>query len=472
VRAIALAEGRVLSIIDTKAVTYTRAWCMLEMNHALDLYPLAPFDIYTACPGAAAYDMTTFDEIKAAVGKEGLRGSAWLAEVYRRMPIVRDRIAVGLTSGPCNADCGEPIAQTLRQECFPLDMLMGGLDFRMQNMQATVETDLAMIFNFIAHRPDTDEKGEPNTPLAESAEYEKMNNNVRGFFAASSWKLLIGRDEDHAKCTSRLAVSGIHELAISFRGCAVFTDIEAHVLAGALPKALEEVRLEFTQSGCTSEGGNTVFGAVFTRINIANVRRRRPRHCLRTRLRPTSPHTQPTPIRTLWLVTHPAHTHPHLVACMTWQVRVLEMSDCLLTCAIPDAIGEMASLTHLTLAGNKMTGPIPAALGRCSKLRDMRCQNNCFEGPLPPEFGDCTALTLVRLNGNKLSGTLPETLSKLTELFELRIQFNQLVAPVPQSMSLCTKLITLAVDEPVLEGLPEEMVRRRETGELYVNKPR
>jgi len=300
---------------------------------------------------------------------------------------------------------------------------MGGLDFRMQNMQATVETDLAMIYNFIAHRPDTDEKGEPNTPLAECAEYEKMNNNVRGFFAASSWKLLIGRDEDHAKCTSRLAVSGIHELAISFRGCAVFTDIEAHVLAGALPKALEEVRLEFTQSGCTSEGGNTVFGAVFTRINIANV-------------------------------------------------RVLEMSDCLLTCAIPDAIGEMASLTHLTLAGNKMTGPIPAALGRCSKLRDMRCQNNCFEGPLPPEFGDCTALTLVRLNGNKLSGTLPETLSKLTELFELRIQFNQLVAPVPQSMSLCTKLITLAVDEPVLEGLPEEMVRRRETGELYVNKPR
>jgi hypothetical protein len=106
VRAIALAEGRVLSIIDDKAVTYTRAWCMLEMNHALDLYPFAPFDIYTAHKGAAAYDMTTFDEVKAAVGKEGFRGSAWLAEVYRRMPIVTDRVAVGLTSGPCAADCG------------------------------------------------------------------------------------------------------------------------------------------------------------------------------------------------------------------------------------------------------------------------------------------------------------------------------------------------------------------------------
>jgi hypothetical protein len=35
-------------------------------------------------------------------------------------------------------------------------------------------------------------------------------------------------------------------------------------------------------------------------------------------------------------------------------LRVLEMSDCLLSCAIPDAIGDCAALEQLTLAGNQM----------------------------------------------------------------------------------------------------------------------
>jgi hypothetical protein len=59
------------------------------------------------------------------------------------------------------------MSQTLRQECFPFEMLMGGLDFHMQDMQATVQSDLAMIFNFIASRPDYDDDGEPNAPLVE-----------------------------------------------------------------------------------------------------------------------------------------------------------------------------------------------------------------------------------------------------------------------------------------------------------------
>ena len=94
-----------------------------------------------------------------------------------------------------------------------------------------------------------------------------------------------------------LGRSGIHQLAISFRGCSPFTDVEANTLALALPTTLKEVcspsseqlispsislshptyliwqvRLEFVESGATSEGGNAVLASVFVRIDLSHVR--------------------------------------------------------------------------------------------------------------------------------------------------------------------------------------------------------
>ena len=108
VRAIGLAKGRVLSIIDDKCNTYTRVWCVLEIFHVLQTFGTrGAFDIYTAKPNCSAYDMSSFDAVKDAVGADGFRGSEWLAEVYRRMPIVHNRQAVGLTDGPAECDRGE-----------------------------------------------------------------------------------------------------------------------------------------------------------------------------------------------------------------------------------------------------------------------------------------------------------------------------------------------------------------------------
>lgn len=183
-------------------------------------------------------------------------------------------------------------------------------------------------------------------------------------FASVGWKPLLVQPEDHAKCSKKLAVSAIKSLAISFRNTPLFTDDAARALADALPRTLEEIRLEFTTSAATS--GNVVLNAVFERVNLTGI-------------------------------------------------RVLEMSDCLLSCEIPEAIGELSAVDQLTLAGNKMVGSLPAALGRCRKLREIRCQNNQFTGELPTELGDCSELELVRLNGNKFTGTLPASLGKLPE---------------------------------------------------------
>jgi len=94
VRAIEAAEGRVVTILDKRGITYTRAWCMLEVYFA------RVYDIYTSADDCGAYDMDNFSKIAAAVGKEGLRGSAWLTETYARLPTKRGIPAVGITDGP------------------------------------------------------------------------------------------------------------------------------------------------------------------------------------------------------------------------------------------------------------------------------------------------------------------------------------------------------------------------------------
>ena len=154
-----------LSIIDDKCNTYTRVWCVLEIFHVLQTFGAqGAFDIYTAKPNCSAYDMSSFDAMKDAVGKDGFRGSAWLAEVYRRMPIVHDRPAVGLTFGPAECDKGEAASMTLRMQSFPIELIQAALDIRVQSSEATVPSDRAMILNYIAGRPDKDDQGQQIAP--------------------------------------------------------------------------------------------------------------------------------------------------------------------------------------------------------------------------------------------------------------------------------------------------------------------
>jgi len=265
-------------------------------------------------------------------------------------------------------------------------------------------------------------------PLRRCAAYERMNNNIRGCFARVGWKLLLeaaaecGEAAEHAKCTRLLASAQLPRLALSFRKCAAFTDEAAHILARTLPNSLEEVRLEFVTSSATTDGGNAVFHGVFARIDLHGL-------------------------------------------------RVIEMNDCLLSCEIPEAICSCSSLVSLTLAGNRMHGPIPPSLGKCRCLKELRCQNNHFTGAVPAELGHCP-LTLVRLNGNALTGLLPPELGSCVHLTELRIHNNQLSGPVPAALNACLMLRNLNVDAPMLDGLPEALRRRQQSGALLVNHAR
>ena len=55
-------------------------------------------------------------------------------------------------------------------------------------------------------------------------------------------------------------------------------------------------------------------------------------------------------------------------------------------------MGDLSSLTVLSLGGNQLTGNIPAELGDLSSLWDLNLSNNQLTGPIPAELGDLSSL--------------------------------------------------------------------------------
>ena len=151
-----------------------------------------------------------------------------------------------------------------------------------------------------------------------------MNAKLHAIFVVAGWRLLLeaGRDM-HAPC-ALLASSSVRKMALDMRGCAVFTDAVAALLAESLPTTLEEVRLECGQPdspdiAMTITGGRALLEGVFSRVALSSL-------------------------------------------------RILEMSDCMLSGALPDAIGECTALEQITIGGNQLSGVIPEGLGRCARV--------------------------------------------------------------------------------------------------------
>ncbi len=422
-RAIEVAEGRVLSIIDADGITLSRIWCCLEIFLGL----AGTYDIYAPVEHAAAYDLSGYDNIASEVGEDGYVGGAWLAEVIRRLPIKPAAFqAVGLTDGPAAVDSAQGVSaacQTFRQSHFPVELIRRVSELHVQDTTATVSDDKRHILNYIAGRRG-DALDQP--PAATSERYVVFDNELYAKHVAAGWRLLTEADQDMREAGARLAASSVQKLVVSCRGCAAFTDDAARLLAAALPSKLEELKLECADSRVSPTGAAAVLHeGVLRRVELQ-------------------------------------------------QLRVLSLHDCNLEGEIPAGLGACAQLQVLNFAGNQMRGLLPAALRHCTALRSIFLQNNLLSGPLPVWLSELPALTLVMLNGNDFEGTVPEALGRCGELKELRIHKNpRLLGPLPQALGECTALTKLELDEELLcSGLPLALQRRREEGTLRINPPR
>ena len=321
VKAIELAEGRVVSVVDEGGVTYTRIWCCLEIHLGL----VRTYEVYT-CPKEGCEALDTSVEAWDKAGAD----ARTLGERVARLPSVR-RHAVGLTGGLCAADGGYAALQSRRQQAFPLELVHRAFAIRLQGGDASVESDRTHILNYIAGR-----RGDAlDAPvLAECDAYDATNAMLHGAFTAAAMRLLLESGESMAASARRLACSRLRVLSLSFRDCNVFTAEGARVLATSLPPTLEELALEWPGSGVDGEASRQVLDAAVKRLALGTV-------------------------------------------------RVLKLTESGVTGAIPEALGACTVLQQLMLNGNQLTGAIPEALGACTALEALVLNGNQLTGATP-----------------------------------------------------------------------------------------
>ena len=140
---------------------------------------------------------------------------------------------------------------------------------------------------------------------------------------------------------------------------------------------------------------------------------------------------------------------------------------------LPPAIGQLAELEVLNLAGNGLSGEIPVELAKLSQLRILHLEQNNLSGSIPAELGDLDRLEGLYLPWNQLSGEIPAALGQLSELRQLDLRDNALGGSIPPELGHLSELRGLHLSDNVLGGpIPPELGDLGRLEGLYLSRNR
>ena len=127
----------------------------------------------------------------------------------------------------------------------------------------------------------------------------------------------------------------------------------------------------------------------------------------------------------------------------------LDLSSNQLSGTIP-TLSSLGSLKYLYVNNNALSGTIPT-LSSLGSLEQLRLYSNELEGGIPTSLGNLTTLTAVSLDSNQLTGTIPD-LSRLVNLTRLTLLNNQLSGPIPAWLGQLSNLEHLYLSYNELSG--------------------
>ncbi|XP_047949630.1 receptor-like protein EIX2 [Salvia hispanica] len=148
---------------------------------------------------------------------------------------------------------------------------------------------------------------------------------------------------------------------------------------------------------------------------------------------------------------------------------------------VPPQLWNLTNLRSLDLSGNDFGGiSIPEFIGSMKQLQHLSLHDSIFSGVVPPQFGNLTnlrsldlsfnsltsmslsilgfvleSLQILNLSGNQFNGSIPD-LTPFPSLTDLDLSGNNFTGPIPLSLGQLSELQYLYLYHNSLEGLVSE----------------
>eukprot|EP00271_Cylindrocystis_brebissonii_P009079 TRINITY_DN23700_c0_g1_i1.p1 TRINITY_DN23700_c0_g1~~TRINITY_DN23700_c0_g1_i1.p1 ORF type:complete len:641 (-),score=121.08 TRINITY_DN23700_c0_g1_i1:987-2909(-) len=120
-------------------------------------------------------------------------------------------------------------------------------------------------------------------------------------------------------------------------------------------------------------------------------------------------------VNNIWQSGDPCDGWQYITCSSDRKVTILDMTNAGAGGIVNENIGQLTSLTTLSLAGNGFFGDLPDALFTLPSLMELDLSNNTFYGPIPPGLANLTMLKErigLNLANNSFTGAIPTSLER------------------------------------------------------------